>query len=119
MRFLFENALHRWKTGPWPGHWEGDLLVGSSNSAIATMVERQSRFTVLCKVQDKRAESVVQSLITRMRMLPERPRKSLTWDRGQQLAARKRFTNPIGGAAENLDYLEVVHVFVRRSHPSG
>ena len=61
-----------------PGHWEGDLLVGSSNSAIATMVERHSRFTVLCKVQDKRAESVVQSLITQMRMLPERLRKSLT-----------------------------------------
>lgn len=75
-----------------PGHWEGDLLVGSSNSAIATMVERHSRFTVLCKVQDKRAESVVQSLITQMRMLPERLRKSLTWDRGQELAAHKRFT---------------------------
>ena len=75
-----------------PGHWEGDLLIGSSNSGIATMVERYSRFTVLCKVQDKRAESVVQSLITQMCMLPERLRKSLTWDRGQELAAHKRFT---------------------------
>jgi IS30 family transposase len=75
-----------------PGHWEGDLLIGSSNSGIATMVERYSRFTVLCKVQDKRAESVVQSLITQMRMLPEQLRKSLTWDRGQELAAHKRFT---------------------------
>jgi IS30 family transposase len=56
------------------------------------MVERYSRFTVLCKVQDKRAESVVQSLITQMRMLPEQLRKSLTWDRGQELAAHKRFT---------------------------
>lgn len=75
-----------------PGHWEGDLIVGRSNSAIATVVERNTRFTVLCKVKDKRAESVVQSLIEQMRQLPSQLQKSLTWDRGQELSAHRRFS---------------------------
>jgi IS30 family transposase len=65
-----------------PGHWEGDLIAGTNNSAIATVVDRSRRFTVLCKVKDKRAESVVQSLIEQMRLLPFQLLKSLTWDRG-------------------------------------
>ena len=92
MRFLFENALQRWEDRGLARTLGRRPACRVSNSAVATLVERHSRFTVLCKVQDKRAESVVQSLITQMRMLPERLRKSLTWDRGQELAAHKRFT---------------------------
>lgn len=75
-----------------PGHWEGDLIVGGGNSAIATVVERHSRFTVLCKVGSKSAASVVQSLTTQMKKLPQQVLKSLTWDRGQELSAHKTFT---------------------------
>jgi IS30 family transposase len=75
-----------------PGHWEGDLIVGANNSAIATVVERQSRFTVLCKCEGRTAPSVVRSLTEQMRKLPYQVRKSLTWDRGQELSAHKQFT---------------------------
>ncbi|QWA09337.1 IS30 family transposase [Sodalis ligni] len=75
-----------------PGHWEGDLIAGANNSAIATVVDRSTRFTVLCKVKNKRAESVVQSLTEQMRQLPSQLHKSLTWDRGQELSAHKRFS---------------------------
>jgi IS30 family transposase len=75
-----------------PGHWEGDLIVGANNSAIATVVERQSRFTVLCKCEGRTAPSVVYSLTEQMKKLPYQIRKSLTWDRGQELSAHKQFT---------------------------
>jgi len=75
-----------------PGHWEGDLIIGGGNSAIAIVVERNTRFTVLCKVKNKRAESVVPSLIGQMRRLPSQLQKSLTWDRGQEVSAHKRFS---------------------------
>lgn len=75
-----------------PGHWEGDLVIGSGNSAIATVVECHSRFTVLCKVGSKNAAIVVQSLTTQMKKLPRHVLKSLTWDRGQELSAHKTFT---------------------------
>jgi len=75
-----------------PGHWEGDLIMGSNNSAIAMVVERHSRFTVLCKVNNKTATAVVQSLTTQMKKLPQQILKSLTWDRGQELSAHKAFT---------------------------
>ena len=75
-----------------PGHWEGDLIVGGSNSAIATVVERRSRFTVLCKIRSKQAAIVVQSLTMQIKELPEKVLKSLTWDRGQELSAHKTFT---------------------------
>ena len=61
-----------------PGHWEGDLITGTNNSAITTLLARSTQFTVLCKVKDKRAESVVQSLIEQMRLLPLQILKSLT-----------------------------------------
>ena len=61
-----------------PGHWEGDLVVGSSNSAIATVVERRSRFTVLCKVDSKHAAIVLQALAMQMKKLPDQVLKSLT-----------------------------------------
>lgn len=75
-----------------PGHWEGDLLFGSSNSQIATLVERQTRFVMLVKVAAKDTETVVDALIKHARKLPQELYKSLTWDRGKELAAHKRFT---------------------------
>lgn len=75
-----------------PGHWEGDLIIGSNNSAIATVVERQSRFTVLCKVDSRKAQAVVESLTEQMKRLPQNVLRSLTWDRGQEMSAHKKFT---------------------------
>jgi IS30 family transposase len=75
-----------------PGHWEGDLLFGSHNSQIATLVERQTRYVMLVKVEGKDTESVVNALIANARKLPRELYKSLTWDRGKELADHKRFT---------------------------
>ena len=75
-----------------PGHWEGDLLFGSHNSQIATLVERQTRYVMLVKVAGKDTESVVNALIANARKLPQELYKSLTWDRGKELADHKRFT---------------------------
>jgi IS30 family transposase len=75
-----------------PGHWEGDLLFGSHNSQIATLVERQTRYVMLVKVEGKDTESVVNALIANARKLPQELYKSLTWDRGKELADHKRFT---------------------------
>lgn len=75
-----------------PGHWEGDLLSGASNSHIATLVERQSRFTMLVKVSGKDTASVVNALSKQVRRLPTELRRSLTWDRGMELANHKDFT---------------------------
>lgn len=75
-----------------PGHWEGDLITGSGNTHIATLVERQSRFTMLVKVEGKDTVSVVSALSKQVRKLPEKLRKSLTWDRGMELANHKEFT---------------------------
>jgi IS30 family transposase len=69
-----------------PGHWEGDLIGGSKNSYIATLVERHSRYVMLVKVANKDAESVVSALIKQSRSLPRELYKSLTWDRGKELA---------------------------------
>ena len=75
-----------------PGHWEGDLLVGGKNSQIATLVERHSRFVMLMKVPSKDTATVVRVLSRQVRKLPNELRRSLTWDRGLELAAHKRFT---------------------------
>jgi IS30 family transposase len=75
-----------------PGHWEGDLITGSKNTHIATLVERQSRFTMLVKVKGKDTASVVTALTKQVRKLPTELRRSLTWDRGMELAQHKRFT---------------------------
>lgn len=75
-----------------PGHWEGDLIIGSNNSAIAKVLERYSRFTVLCKLDSKRATSVVQYLTEQMKRLPKQVLTSLTWDRGHEMSAHKTFT---------------------------
>jgi len=75
-----------------PGHWEGDLITGSQNTHMATLVERQSRFTLLVKVQGKDTASVVTALSKHVRKLPAELRRSLTWDRGMELAQHKRLT---------------------------
>lgn len=75
-----------------PGHWEGDLIAGSNNSHIATLVERRSRFTILVKVDGKDTESVVRALTKQVKRLPSELRRSLTWDRGSELANHKEFT---------------------------
>jgi IS30 family transposase len=75
-----------------PGHWEGDLIAGSNNSHIATLVERLSRFTMLVKVQDKDTESVVSALTKQVCKLPSELFWSLTWDRGMEMAQHKAFS---------------------------
>jgi len=75
-----------------PGHWEGDLLCGSSNSQIATLVERSTRYVMLVKVDRKDTQTVVDALIRTARKLPDELYKSLTWDRGKEMADHRRFT---------------------------
>lgn len=75
-----------------PGHWEGDLLAGSKNTQIVTLVERQSRFVQLIKVSGKDSESVVRALTRHVQHLPERLMESLTWDRGTEMSQHKLFT---------------------------
>ena len=81
-----------------PGHWEGDLLSGSKNSYIATLVERHTRYVMLAKVANKDTQTVVSALIKRAKALPNELYKSLTWDRGKELADHRRFT-----LATNID----------------
>ena len=81
-----------------PGHWEGDLLAGSKNSYIATLVERHTRYVMLAKVPNKDTQTVVSALIKQARKLPSELYKSLTWDRGKELTDHRRFT-----LATNID----------------
>jgi IS30 family transposase len=75
-----------------PGHWEGDLISGSKNSHIATLVERQSRFTMLVKLDGKDTQTVVAALKRQLKRLPNDLRQSLTWDRGTEMAQHKAFS---------------------------
>ncbi|HZL86393.1 MAG TPA: IS30 family transposase [Candidatus Krumholzibacteria bacterium] len=75
-----------------PGHWEGDLFFGSNNSQIATLVERQTRYLMLVRVMGKDTETVVDALIKQAHKLPRELYKSLTWDRGKEMADHKRFS---------------------------
>jgi IS30 family transposase len=75
-----------------PGHWEGDLLCGSGNSQIVTLVERHTRFVMLMQVARKDTETVVDALIKHTRTLPKELYRSLTWDRGSEMADHRRFT---------------------------
>ncbi|MCW9056178.1 MAG: IS30 family transposase, partial [Gammaproteobacteria bacterium] len=75
-----------------PGHWEGDLIMGSKNSQIATLVERNTRYVLLVKVNGKDSKTVVDALIKQAHKLPRELYKSLTWDRGKEMAEHKRFT---------------------------
>jgi IS30 family transposase len=75
-----------------PGHWEGDLICGSSNSYVVTLVERHSRYVMLGKVPNRDSQSVTTALIALAQRLPDELLKSLTWDRGKEMARHKRFT---------------------------
>jgi IS30 family transposase len=75
-----------------PGHWEGDLIAGSKNSHIATLVERHTRYVMLVKVTSKDTQTVVSALTRHAKKLPTELYKSLTWDRGKELAAHQQFT---------------------------
>ena len=75
-----------------PGHWEGDLLIGAKNSQIATLVERQTRYVMLVKVNSQDTETVIKALTQQARKLPRELYKSLTWERGKEMAAHKRFS---------------------------
>jgi IS30 family transposase len=74
-----------------PGHWEGDLLSGSGNTHVATLVERRSRFTILVRVGSKDTATVVKALERRVRTLPTQLRRTLTWDRGTEMASHADF----------------------------
>jgi len=74
-----------------PGHWEGDLIIGADGTAIGTLVERSSRFTILLHLPDcHSADAVATAMIREMRHLPEHLRRSVTWDRGTELADYQR-----------------------------
>ena len=75
-----------------PGHWEGDLLCGSKNSHIVTLVERHSRHVMLAKVPNRETQTLPNALIKQAHKLPDELYKSLTWDRGKELADHQRFT---------------------------
>jgi IS30 family transposase len=75
-----------------PGHWEGDLLAGANNTHMVTLVERHSRFAMLIKVANKDTATVVGALSKHVRQLPQQLRRSLTWDRGKEMAEHKNFT---------------------------
>jgi len=75
-----------------PGHWEGDLIFGSNNSQIATLVERHTRYVMLAKVNSKDTETVIDALIKHAHKLPRELYKSLTWDRGKEMADHPRFS---------------------------
>lgn len=75
-----------------PGHWEGDLLIGAKNSQIATLVERHTRYLMLVKVNSKDTETVIKALTQQARKLARELYKSLTWDRGKEMADHKRFS---------------------------
>jgi len=75
-----------------PGHWEGDLLFGSKNSQIATLVERHTRYVMLVRLEGKDTETVINALIRHAHKLPRELYNSLTWDRGKEMAEHRRFT---------------------------
>jgi IS30 family transposase len=75
-----------------PGHWEGDLLCGANHSCMVTLVERASRFVMLLKVPGGDTASVIGALTRHIGRLPAELRRSLTWDRGKEMAAHKAFT---------------------------
>ena len=75
-----------------PGHWEGDLLCGGRHSQIATLVERHTRYVMLAKVDSQDSETVINALIKQAHKLPRELYKSLTWDRGKEMAQHKDFT---------------------------
>ena len=75
-----------------PGHWEGDLIDGTRQTHIATLVERHTRYVMLVKVENKETKTVVPALINQMKKLPKELLKTVTWDRGKELASHQQFS---------------------------
>ncbi len=75
-----------------PGHWEGDLIAGDQTTFIATLVERHSRYVMLARLKNKETNTVVKALVKRMSLLPPTLQRTLTWDRGSEMAGHKNFT---------------------------
>jgi IS30 family transposase len=98
-----------------PGHWEGDLIAGSNNSHIATLVERHTRYVMLVRVKGKDTETVISALIKHAHRLPTELYRSLTWDRGKEMADHQRFTQSPWqrGSNENTNRL------LRQYFPKG
>lgn len=98
VRFHLKDAVHISQRPPEaqdravPGHWEGDLLFGGLHSHIATLVERRSRYVMLVKVAGKDSESVVSALTQHVQRLPQGLMKTLTWDRGSEMAQHRKFS---------------------------
>ena len=88
----FGKGRQKWKTEPFLAIGRGDLLRGARNSHVATLVERHSRFCMLVKVPGKDTATVVAALSQHVRQLPATLRRSLTWDRGLEMAQHKNFT---------------------------
>jgi IS30 family transposase len=79
-----------------PGHWEGDMVAGSGNTHVGTLVERTSRFVSLVKLENKTTDCVIAAVTADVQQLPEKLRRSLTWDRGLEMAKHKQFTVDTG-----------------------
>jgi len=79
-----------------PGHWEGDLIEGSGNTFVATLVERRSRFVMLVKVPSKKTDDVVPAVARKIRGLPTELKASMTWDRGTEMSHHRDFTIATG-----------------------
>jgi IS30 family transposase len=73
-----------------PGHWEGDLILGSKRTCIGTLVERKTRFVMLLKLRDGTADEVRRAMTTRIKTLPAELRRSVTWDQGNEMALPTR-----------------------------
>jgi IS30 family transposase len=79
-----------------PGHWEGDLIMGTGKTCIGTLVERSTRYVMLLKLEKNTAEAVRTAMSTKILALPTELRRSLTWDRGTEMSQHRRFTVDTG-----------------------
>jgi len=78
------------------GHWEGDLLTGNHGSYMATLVDRKTRYTILVRLAGKQAGAFTQALCRSMNLLPKSLKRSLTWDRGSEMANHISFEDQTG-----------------------
>ena len=86
-----------------PGHWEGDLVMGSRKTCIGTLVERSTRYLLLMKLEKNTAEAVRTAMAEKIRLLPSELKRSITWDRGTEMAEHLKFTVATGVQIESSD----------------